>query len=165
LMLVSIAVGFVALGFWLISFDPKAVEAQDRYNNPLVTYGIGYAAVVFFGLLAVAGGWRLFSTKPGLVLNSEGVKIFWIGQDTFLAWKDISGISTHQVQRTRLLVLNLHDPEKYIASLGKARGALARASLNLCGSPVAVSSNTVTLSFDELQQLFEKYHGRYGSAA
>lgn len=165
LILVIIAAGFVALGFWLISLDPKTVEGQDRYNNSIVMYGLGYATVGFFGLLVVAGVWRLFSTKPGLVLNSEGVKIFAIGKDTFVAWKDISGFSIHQVQRTELLVLNLNDPEKYIESLGKVRGALAQANLKLCGSPIAVSSGTVALSFGELRELFKKYHGRYGSAA
>jgi hypothetical protein len=165
LMLVIIAVGFVALGFWLLSLDPKEVEAQDRYNNPIVIYGLGCATVVFFGLLIVAGVWRLFSTKPGLVLNSEGVKIFAIGQDTFLAWRDISGFSIFQVQRTKLLVLNLNDPVKYIESLGKVRRALAQANLKLCGSPIAVSSGTVAVSFGELRELFAKYIGRYGSAA
>jgi hypothetical protein len=163
LMLVTIAVGFVALGFWLLSLDP--IDAQDRYNNPVFTYGLGWASVVFFGLLMVAGVWRLFSTKPGLVLNSEGVKIFAIGQDTFLAWKDISGFSIYQVQRTKLLVLNLKNPEKYIESLGTTRRALAQVNLKLCGSPIAVSSGTVALSFGELRELFAKYIGRYGSAA
>ena len=165
LLLVTLAVGFVALGFWFLSLDPETVEAQGRYHYPIFTHGLAWASIVFFGLLVVAGVWRLFSRKPGLVLNSEGVKIFAIGQDTFLAWKDISGFSIFQVQRTRLLVLNLNNPEKYIESLGTARRALAQANLKVCGSPIAVSSGTVALSFGELRELFAKYIGRYGSAA
>ena len=164
LVLLILAIGFVALGFWFLSLDPKAIEPQHRYNNPVFIYGLAWVTVVFFGLGIVAAVWRLFSTKPGLVLNSEGVKIFAIGQDTFLPWRDISGLSTFEVHRTRLLVLNLNDPEKYIESVGKVRRSLARANLKLCGSPIAVSSGTVALTFVELRELFAKYIGRYGGA-
>jgi hypothetical protein len=165
LVLLIIASGFVALGIWFLSLDASTIEAQRRYSNPAFIYGLGWVTIAFFGLGIAAAVWRLFSTKPGLVLNSEGVRICAIGQGTFLPWSDISGLSIFEVHRTRLLVVNLKDPEKYIESGGSVRRSMGRASLKLCGSPIAVSSNTVALSFDELSELFARYISRYGSAA
>jgi hypothetical protein len=165
LVLLICAIGFVALGCWFLSLDPKTIEAQHRYSNPLVVYGLGWVTVAFFGFATVAAVWRMFSAKPGLVLNNEGVRIFAIGQDTFLPWSDVSGLSIFEVRRTRLLVVKLTNPDAYLESRGTLRRALGKASLKLCGSPIAVAPNTVALSFDELRQLFARYISQYGNAA
>lgn len=159
--LLVIALGFVALGLWFLSLDREVIEARDRYNNPLFIYGIGWATVLFFGLAAVAIAWRLISAKPALVLDDQGIRIFAMSQSTFIPWRDITGLAVFELQRTKMMVLKLNDPEKYIEIGGRIRRSLARANYNMCGSPITIASNTVKLSFGELQELVERYVNRY----
>lgn len=164
LLLVS-AIGFVLLGLWFLSLDREFIEARDRYNNPTLIYAVGWATVSFFGLAVAAITWRLISTKPGLTLSKDGVRIFAFSEDTFLPWQDISGLSVYEVHRNHMLVLTVKDPDKYIESGGRIRRSLARANYKMCGSPIAIPSSAVSLTFRELQALFEDYFGRYGSVA
>lgn len=165
LLLLLLAIGFVLSGLWFLSLDREFIEARGRYNNPTIIYGIGWATVSFFGLAVVAIVWRLVSAKPGLTLSKDGVKIYAFSQDTFLPWQDITGLSVYEIHRNKMLVLNLKDPEKYIEVGGRMRRSLARASYKMCGSPIAIPSSTVRLTFRELQELFEDYIRRYASAA
>ena len=165
LLLLVLAIAFVALGLWLLLAEPEFVKDQSGYNNLLFIPGLAWAVVLFFGLGVLLAVWRLLSSEPGLILNRNGVKIFTIGQETFLPWSDVAGLSVFGVRRNRMLVLHLRDPEKFIQTIGKARRPLARTSLKLCGSPIAISSSTMALSFAEMHELFKEFISRYGGAA
>ncbi len=163
LLLLILAVGFVSLGVWFLSLDPETIEARDRYNNPTFIYGLGWVTIVFFGTAALASCWRLMSAKPGLKLDKEGVTIFLMSKDMFVPWQDVSGLSAFEIQRNKMLVLNLKDPQKYIENRGALGRSVARANYRLCGSPIAISSSAVKLNFLELQELIESYVRRYAS--
>lgn len=165
LLLLAPAIGVVALGLWLLLAEPEFIKDQSGYNNPLFIHGLGWTAVLFSGLGVLLAVWRLLSSKPGLILDKNGVKIFTVGQETFLPWRDVTGLSIFKVRRNRMLVLHLRDPDEFIQSIGKPRRPLARASFKLCGSPIAVSSSTMALSFADMHQLFERFISRYGGAA
>lgn len=165
LFLIVIGFGFVALGLWFLSLDPAEIEAQRRFDNPAFIRGLGLATVTFFGLCVGAATWRLFSSKPGLALNSDGVTIYAATENTFIPWRGISGLSTYEVHRQRMLVLGLRNPDEYLERGGALRRWVARANFNLCGSPVVIASNTLKLDLKELHELFAHYFKRYGGGA
>lgn len=159
LLLVTIGLGFVALGAYFLALDPAAIESRGR--SPLLIYAVGIASVVFFGLCTAAGIWRLFSSKPGLVVSPEGIEMFGMGESTVVPWRDISGFSLYKVQGQKMLVLNLYEPEKYLEAGGGLRRRLAKANYGLCGSPMAISTSSLELSFKELHELCEEYLQRH----
>lgn len=163
--LLVLSIGFVSLGLWFLSLDPEVISARNRYNNPTIIYALGWATVLFFGLAAVAICWRLVSAKPAFTLDNEGVTLFSHAQETFVPWQDVSGLSVFEIHRTKMLVLNLRDPERYIEKGGAVRRSMARANYRLCGSPIAITSAAVKLSFRELQELFEAYVRKYSGSA
>jgi multisubunit Na+/H+ antiporter MnhG subunit len=57
------AVVFVLTSIWLIDF----ADSQERYNPVLVTV-TGYVGLVFFGVAGLYIFYKLFDTKPGLVM-------------------------------------------------------------------------------------------------
>jgi hypothetical protein len=160
-LLIILSVGFVALGFWTFQTDSAWIESQRRFNNPMLVHAIGIFAMGFFGLGVVVGIRKLFDPKPGLVLSSAGILVS-SGSVGLIPWGDIEGFTTHKIHRQKMLVVKLVDPEKYVRAGGALQQALRRTNMNMVGSPFALSSNTLEISFDELVALCGKYLEKYG---
>jgi hypothetical protein len=162
LLLIIGAVGFVALGLWLSQLDPAWLESQRRFNNPTLVHAIGVTAVVFFGLCGVVGVRKLFDSKPGLVLSSAGMlDRSSAASERLIPWRDIERFDTYELHKQKFLVVKLVAPEKYVASGGALMQALNRANMKMVGSPIAISSNTLKISFDELVTLCNTYLAKY----
>ena len=162
LMLVSCAL--VALGAWLFSLDEAAIRSHRRYNNPTVVHGIGLIVVLFFGLCGLAGLKMLFDKKPGLVFNSSGIvdNASEVAAG-FIPWSEVTGAGVYEIQKQKVLVIGVRDPQKYIDRGGAMKRALNTANYKMVGSPVAISSNTLKINFSQLVSLFEQYRHKYGA--
>jgi hypothetical protein len=166
LLLIAGALIFVALGIWMYQLDPAWIEAQRRFNSPAIVHGIGIASIVFFGACGAAGLKKSFDKKPGLVLSAAGIVDNSSAVSAgLIPWSDIQGFGIHEIQKQRLLIIMLADPEKYIRAGGSMKQALHRMNTRICGSPIAISSNALKINFDELVGLCNSYHTKYGRTA
>lgn len=168
LLLASCA--FVAAGVWLLTLDPAEVRAESSYrllfNSPGYARGLGAAAVLFFGGCAVVAVRKMLDKRPGLVLNSEGVVDNASGVSAgLIPWAEVLGTDVFEMQKQKMLIVMVSDPEKYIARGGALRQTMNRANFKMVGSPVAIPSNTLRISFPELVSLFERYREKYGPPA
>jgi hypothetical protein len=153
----------VALGVWLVTLDSEFIETQRRFNSPMIIRGVGIAALVFFGLCGAFAFKKLFDTRPGLVLNSQGIHDNSSGVAAgHIPWAEITSISLYEIQKQKMLVIEVVDPEQYIAKGGAIKQALNRANLELCGSPIAISSVALKIDFDELETVVNDYFHKYG---
>jgi hypothetical protein len=118
--------------------------------------------MVFF-VATVAGVRKLFDSKPGLVLSSVGVLID-SSSAGLIPWSDITRFDTYVIQKQKLLVVKLVAPEKYLRAGGFLRQAANRANMGMLGSPIAIASSTLKISFDELVTLCDAYLAKYGKA-
>lgn len=161
---------FVALGAWLLSFDTEEIQYGRSfgffYNNPLIVYGVGLAAVLFFGACGLYGLRKMFDKKPGLIFNSSGIVDNASGVAAgFIPWSDITGSGIYEIQGSKMLIIGVGDPRKYIDRGGALKRALNKADSKMVGSPVAIPSVALKIDFPELVSLFNRYHQKYGGAS
>jgi hypothetical protein len=157
------AIGFVALGIWMFTLEDVEILAQRRFNSPAFVHGTGVVAAAFFGLCAVALVSKWFDGKPGLVLSDAGLVDNASGIAAgFIPWSDVSGVSIYEIQKQRMLVIQLTDVGKYIERGNALRRLLNRANTRLCGSPVAIPASALRIGFDELVAAFDEYRHRMG---
>ncbi|MDO4794566.1 MAG: STM3941 family protein [Brachymonas sp.] len=166
LLLLLLACLFVAVGVWMVQLDPAEIAARGRYKSPWLAHGAGMGSIVCFGAFALFFVKKLFDTKPGLLLTARGIdenaSLLAAG---FVPWSDIAGFDVYHMQGQRVLVVMLHDPNKYItASRNPLVRKMRQASTRMCGSPVALSANALQIGFDELHELCRQYHKQYGAA-
>lgn len=142
------SLAFVALGIWLIP------------RNPF----IGWSGILFFGFAGIAWAKKLFSKKPGLIFNNIGLVInrnnFPIG---LIPWSDITGFSIFEVRGSKMLVILLKEPEKYIEVGSSLRRNLNKINYQMSGSPIAIASSTLKISFNELMDTAKSFYDRYGN--
>jgi len=152
------AIAFVVAGIWMVTLDAEAIENLNRYNDPTLVYGIGAAAIVFFGLMGVLGLKKLFDRSPGIILNQDGLTDnssgFSVG---FIPWSDVSGIGQYETHKQKFISILLRDPEKYVNSGNFLRRKANQATLKMAGTPITISANSLKTSYEDLLSAFEEY--------
>jgi hypothetical protein len=151
-LLLIAALAFVFAGAWGI-IDPEKITSI-RYSDNFI-FIIGIVSVLFFGLAAVFITLKIFSGKPGLILNDSGI----IDNSTatsvgLIAWKDITGMRRLEIASSKILVIETSNPEKYIQRSKNIISKKAmKANNKMYGSPLSIISNSLKIKFSELELL------------
>jgi hypothetical protein len=149
---------FLGVGLWMIVSNPAT--SNPVFNNLVVKAIAAYGGVVMGVLGVYFFGKKLFDTKPGLVIDENGIydntSAFTFG---LIPWRDVSKIYERTVQasvasKQRFVTIGLVDPEKYIAreKNGLKRKLLA-ANSKSHGSPIHISTNGLKTSHAELLKI------------
>ena len=152
LMLVG-SLTFVALGLWLVITRPTAHHFH-RYNSTTMLIA-GYASIIFFGLCALMFIRKLPDNRPGLIIDDLGLSDNSSGvAGGQILWADILNISVLKIQRQRLIMLQVKNPEEYINRQTSAfKRKMMEMNFKMFGSPLSITSNGLKISFDELHKL------------
>jgi hypothetical protein len=160
---------FVAIGIWLLSLDAESIRSSRNFglffNNPTYVYGLGFVSIIIFGILALFFFRKLFDKEPGLVLTNSGIVDNASAVSAgFIPWSEVIGSEIFEMQRQKMLIIMVKDPEKYIDRGNAVQRTLNKANYNMCGSPITISANVLKINFSELRALFDQYQRKYGNA-
>ncbi|XAH25665.1 STM3941 family protein [Xylophilus sp. GW821-FHT01B05] len=163
-VLLLLAAGvLVLLAIWLVTCDAAWLAAQTHFESLTSLRVLSGLALLGAIACAVLGQRRWADRSPGLVLDAEGVvDHISSAQAGRIPWADITGLAVLKVRHQFTLVLQVTDPQKYLAATPAVRRTLADADLRLCGSPVAIAAGTLGIAFGDLVELCHRYHERYG---
>lgn len=131
----------------------------------LVTKAAGVAGSILFGAIAVFAVSKLFDGKPGLVIDENGIFDNSSAIATgFIPWEDVKGFREIRVRNQRFLIIEVVDPEKYISRSSYISRMFVLANSRFYGSPIAITSNAVSMKFDTLKvmvvQAFDLYRSK-----
>ncbi|HLO82045.1 MAG TPA: STM3941 family protein [Chitinophagaceae bacterium] len=150
------ALAFVAIGFWFVLAPPDI--DSSFWRNPARIAFAGYASIIFFGLCGVVIVRKLFDRKPGLIIDSKGVIDNSSGLSAgYILWTDVENISVVEIQKQRLLMLEVKNPQDYINRQGNL---LKRKGMEfndkMFGTPLSITANGLKISFEELSALVKQ---------
>lgn len=143
------SLAFVVIGAWML--------ARGGTYKGLPAPVIGGVAILFFGACLVYGVRTLLDRRPGLILRADGFEDRSSGVAVgFVPWSDVREIAVMTITGQRFIAIRVVNPEVY-ATRGTAMQRMAhRANTRMCGTPIAISANTLRISLDELLQLFQQ---------
>ena len=149
---------FVILGICLIAF---IADQQSRFN-PLLIKGIGIASVLFFGVTGIYGFRTSFERPIGLSIDENGITDNSGGISArFIDWNEVRGIRTESIRSTRILLIDTINPEKYLNEGNKLRKSIMKLNMQMYGTPLFLSSNTLQINFDELENILREALKKY----
>jgi hypothetical protein len=157
---------FVAIGVWLLTINAADIS-QGRsfrlfFNSPLLARALGVLSIVFFGFTGVYGIKKFFDKRPGLILDSSGITDNASAAAAgFIPWSDVLGFDVFEMNKSKMLVVMVSDPEKYIDRGNAVKRKMNKANFNMVGSPISISSITLATDFANLQSLFRRYLDKY----
>ncbi|WP_121246587.1 STM3941 family protein [Mucilaginibacter phyllosphaerae] len=141
---------FVAAGFWFIK-QPETIT-QTVAMPPAILILAGYTSLGFFGSCAIFIFKKFFDTKAGIIINRNGIYDNSSGVSAgFIPWGDISNISTMEISKQKLIMIEVINPEVYINRqtnfIAKKASAINH---KMYGSPINISANSLQYKFDDL---------------
>ncbi len=153
---------FVALGIQFVLKPEKYVSFLFRSVE--IINAVGYASLIFFGLCLIYIFYKAFDKKPGLIINESGItdnsNFTSVG---LIEWTEIIGIRTQQVMSTKFILIDVLNPEKFIPK-NRFKASLMKANLKMYGTPISITSNSLSFNFDKLEKLlqteFDKYNNK-----
>ena len=140
------SLAFVALSIWIGSI----ADTQTRYN-PLYMKGVAIVGVAFAGLCGIYICFKVFDTRPGLIIDKEGI----VDNSSAVAfgripWEDIVGLKVGEVAGQKFVTIEVNEPQKYIEQGSSWKRMMNAANMKMTGSPINISSNALRLKFDDL---------------
>jgi hypothetical protein len=157
------AAAFVAVGIWMFSLDAASIQSQRRFNDPMYVRGLGLASIVFFGIFGLLALKKLFDKKPGLVFNNSGIVDNTSSTSPgFVPWSEVVGAEVFEIQKQKMLIVMVRNPQEYMARGSLLRRTLNKANYKMVGSPISISSTALGINFSELVSLFDQYQQKYG---
>ncbi|MGJ8683916.1 MAG: STM3941 family protein [Nonlabens sp.] len=120
----------------------------------------GILSIIFFGASGIFGLIKLFDSKPGLVISSEGIidntSLMSAG---LIKWKDIKHIRSQNIGSQRFFMIELFEPLKYVEQAGNGfKSLLMKISMKMYGTPVAISTIILKYNFYSLDKLLYDEH-------
>ncbi len=145
-------VAFVLLSLWLVSIGNE----QDRYA-PIFLEVVGWLGTVFFGFCGMYALYKLFDTRPGLIIDENGIlDNSSAASGHLIKWERIIGLRMGQVRSTKFILLDLVDPERFVSEVSGVKKALMLMTYKMYGTPASIASTALACNFDELYDLIEK---------
>ncbi len=148
---------FVVGGIFFI-LHPSDFNGQPLHNRPqwlIIT--VGYSSVIFFGSCGIAIISRVFSSKPGLIIDNNGITIPGAFFSDFVSWNMIKKFDIINISRNNLVAIYLKRPNDYVKKISNPIARkLAQFNLNSSGTPLSISSNGLKCNTNELLTLLQK---------
>ncbi|KAF2341662.1 STM3941 family protein [Flavobacterium tistrianum] len=146
---------FVALGIQFILNSQQYISPVCR-SVELIKI-TGFASLSFCGMCLIYIFFKIFDTKPGLIINDKGINdnshYCSVG---LIAWSEIKDIRTRQIKSTKFLLIDVSNPKEFIEKSSRLKGFLMKANLRIYGTPLSITSNSLNYNFEDLEKLLHK---------
>jgi hypothetical protein len=130
-----------------------------------ISFVIGVGGIVTFTVFGIGLIRLSMRAGPGLVVDEAGFddrsSLLSVGR---VPWDDVRSVAEANVSTTSFVVVEVGDPEIYLARLGPLPRWTARVNGRMVGSPITISSVGLKTRFSKLatliQQGFAEYRAR-----
>jgi hypothetical protein len=142
----------------------SVAESQARFN-PIYMKAVGVSSILFFGLCSVYGIVKMLDTRPGLIIDSQGI----VDNSSAISagrvfWREMIAVRVAEISGQRFVVIDVVDPMRFDAGANFLHRMLNAANRNYTGSPINISSNSLQVTFDELVRMIsQSFEANVGS--
>jgi len=134
-----------------------------RFESPKLIKAIAIFTLIASGIIVAFIIFKLFDRRPGLLIDATGIVDNSSGTSFGrIHWADITGIEAGEILSNKFILLKTDQPDKYI---NNARNRFVKRTLignmKMHKSPLSISSVTLKISHDDLNELLLKQWKAY----
>lgn len=153
-------IGFVVLCYYLFKY-PEDFTSY-RYRNPKVAKVVGAIGMFFFSIILIYIPIKLFDKKPGLIIDEKGIfdnsSAVTVG---FIEWSDVKSLKTISINSTKLLLICMYNPEKYMDGFNKVKRVMLKTNNRIYGTPISINATGLKINFKNLEELITEKFQQY----
>src|SRR5699024_4613228 len=123
-------------------------------HNILIIRILGFISLILFGYFLGSYIPKLRARGPGLVIDKNGITDHSTEASVgFIKWEDITDIRQKKITSNKVMVVRVRNPDEYIArATEKSNIWWLKGNLELCGSPIAIPSQSLKCKFNDLEE-------------
>jgi len=153
------SVAFVVTSTWLVFYagqhETGGVEILKLDRTAVVA--IGCIGIIFFGLAGIVIAYKLFDKEPGLIIDTDGIyDNASLASGHWIKWDRIKGLRFEQVVSTRFILIDIENPEEFMAGVHGIKKKLMLSTYKVYGTPISIASSSLVCDFDELFRVIEE---------
>jgi hypothetical protein len=161
--LIMLGVIIFTLSFLPLFFYPNYFVSYI-FTNIFFIQTIGFIGFLLFGWVTVALVIKQSKNEINLTVDDFGIldnsNLVKIG---LIEWKDILEIKKHNLMSSKLILINVNNPEKYIEKAeSKYQAFLIKSNIKMYGTPITISTSLLNCNLEKLEviltQEFEKHN-------
>lgn len=131
-------------------------DNQERYNPTLVA-AAGYVGLTFFGFAGLYIFYKLFDSKPGLIIDKDGIyDNSSAAAGHLIKWEIITGLRVGQVMSTKFMLIDIENHEEFMERASGIKKKLMWGTYKMYCAPTSISSAALSCDFDELFQIINE---------
>lgn len=147
----------VMVGVHMIIGEASEVLADSKIKSILLIRGMGWFCTIFGGWFGLIGISKIFTRRPGVLLNNEGFGKRYYGKNIFIYWDDIEKIDWYKTGRQKIIRVELRDNSRYKVENNAFVRLWSKAEKAVSGSHITLASNPFSIGFDDLLELLQSY--------
>ncbi len=125
---------------------------------------LGVVGVVFFGLGFLVYVAQFFSRRPALIVDRQGI----VDNTTYpgvgrVYWAEIRGLRVGHVRKVPFLIVDVHDPQKFLPLGNMFQRFLRASSARMIGSPISLAATSLDAHFEGLVGTIEHFRTEAGT--
>jgi TctA family transporter len=162
--MILMTVLYAVLGL-LVFMAVYLVGQNQNWISPTIFTVISFAFLLFF--LVVSGTYARY-----IKLETAGLSISQVGIDDqsssinfgLVKWQEILGVTTHSTASSKLLIVRVKKPNKYIEGAKNAAiKRLLNQNLTIYKTPVVINVNVLSTNLAELMEQINRHRGKFGT--
>jgi len=152
---------FVIMGILMVM--KAGNDSASRMQSPAFIKGLGIASILFFGLGIYVSIRQVINSHLVLIVDENGLHINPNKSSSAqIAWNDIQGFSEIKIHSTKLVIIDLYNPEYWIEKeQNKIRKQLMRFNVNNYGSPFSLSAQFMQINHEALMKILTENLDKY----
>lgn len=144
-------------GIWFMIGEPGF--QLTFFGFPIHILMLGSIILLFFGSCSILLFRKYMDTKPGLIINEQGL----IDNSSavsagFIPWDDIESIQMLTLNRQDFIQIKVSNPQDYIDQQKSSfKRKLMQLNQSTYGSPINITANTLKISSEELFAIIKEH--------
>lgn len=150
LLLASLA--FVYIGYKMINSE---IRSSRMAPETIVFWG--YIGITFFGLSGLLIFFNMLTSKPALIINSEGIiNNSHVGGGYLIRWKNIKSLKIISINKQRLIEIDLKDDEEIYNQVNFLARKWMKVNGRFMGTPTFIPAVMIKMNLDEVLNLISE---------
>lgn len=146
------SMGLAVASLFLMSI----AESQDEYNPQFIQYVMA-CGVVFFGGGTLYIMTKLFSSRPGLIINDQGiVDNTSLNSAGLITWEQITNISASVLSGQKFMVIKVGNAEEFWLQKNIIKRSMMRLNQRIYKTPILISAVMLKCDFETMFEAIEK---------
>lgn len=150
--LVLVSFAFVYTGYLMIT----GLFESSRYSA-LSSLIYGYAAMIFFGVVGLTILFNLFTSKPALIIDKDGiVNNAHVGGGYIINWSNIESMKIISINKQRMISIDIRNDQEIYRQVNFFSEKWMRLNRRFFGTPTFIPAAMLSLELEEVLSIIRQ---------